>query len=83
MYFVYIIKSQKDDSYYIGSTENLEDRLTRHNQSRSKYTKAKIPWKLAYSEVYKTRSEAMYREYEIKKQKSRKYIENLIKNKNT
>jgi putative endonuclease len=35
-------------------------------------------WVLKYSEVYQTRSEAVKRETEIKKKKSRKYIEMII-----
>ena len=37
-----------------------------------------IPWKIVYKEKYNTKSEAMKREYEIKRKKSRKYIESLI-----
>ncbi|MBW2002971.1 MAG: GIY-YIG nuclease family protein [Deltaproteobacteria bacterium] len=33
-FFVYIIRSLKDRSYYIGSTQNLSARLERHNQGR-------------------------------------------------
>ena len=58
-YFVYIIESLKDGSYYIGSTKDLAERLERHNQGRSKYTKAKRTWKLTYFEEHKDRSEAV------------------------
>jgi putative endonuclease len=50
-YFVYILQSEWDGSYYIGHTNNLEERVSRHNRGRSQYTKAKIPWKLIYREV--------------------------------
>ena len=78
-YFVYIIQSQKDESYYIGSTRDLDDRLQRHNKGRTKYTKVKGPWKLAFSEQHPDRSSAMKRELEIKRHKSRKYIESLVR----
>ena len=80
MYTVYIIQSQKDNSYYIGHTDDLDDRMARHNQGKSKYTKSKIPWYLVHTEKYETRGEAMKREYEIKKKKSKNYIEWLMKN---
>jgi putative endonuclease len=70
---VYILESLKDGSYYVGSTNNLEDRLKRHNEGRVAYTKPKRPWELVYSSAAK-------REYEIKKHKSREFIEALIKN---
>ncbi len=77
-YFVYILYNPKLDRYYTGSTGDLEDRMKRHNQGRSKATKGGAPyWELAYREKFETRSEAVRRENEIKKKKSRKYIEFL------
>jgi putative endonuclease len=78
-HFVYILRSLKDGSYYVGSTQDLEDRLQRHNQGRTKYTKQKRPWELAYSEVYPDRSAAMKRESEIKTRKSRQFIDALVR----
>jgi len=43
MHYVYILQSQKDKSYYIGSTSNLKNRLLAHNQHTVKSTKAKTP----------------------------------------
>ena len=33
-YFLYIIQSDKDGTYYVGSTQDIEARLARHNQGR-------------------------------------------------
>ena len=79
-YYVYILESQKDKTYYVGSTNNLKDRIERHNQGRVSYTKPRRPWKLVYSEEYPDRSGAAKKEYEIKKHKSKEFIEALIKN---
>ncbi|MBW1981162.1 MAG: GIY-YIG nuclease family protein [Deltaproteobacteria bacterium] len=57
-YFVYILQSQKDGSYYVGSTQEVEERLCRHNEGRSSYTRAKRPWQLVYKEEFSSRSEA-------------------------
>ena len=78
-YFVYILQSLKDGSYYVGTTQDLSQRMERHNQGRSKYTKAKKPWQVSYSEEYGDRSAAMKREYEIKSRKDKGYIENLVR----
>lgn len=78
-HFVYILRSQKDGSYYAGSAQDLVDRLKRHNQGRSKYTKFKRPWELVYSEECPDRSAAMKRERQIKNRKSRFYIESLVR----
>jgi len=66
-YFVYILESLKDGSYYTGSTQNLSSRLERHNQGRSKHTKKGMPWEIIYHEEYPDRSSAIKREMEIKK----------------
>ncbi len=81
MYFIYIIYSKEADKYYVGQTENIEDRLISHRSGISKYTSIADDWLLAYSETFETRKEAISREIEIKKKKSRKYIEWLISNK--
>jgi putative endonuclease len=78
-YYVYVLRSEKDGSFYIGHTFDLEERIQRHNDGKSSYTRAKAPWKLIYQEVFTTRSEAMKREREIKRMKSREYIERLVR----
>jgi putative endonuclease len=77
MFYIYII-SQKLDRYYIGQTSNIEERLISHLSGISKYTSISNDWQLAYSELFVTRTDSIKRENEIKKKKSRKYIEWLI-----
>ncbi|MCB0804129.1 MAG: GIY-YIG nuclease family protein [Flavobacteriales bacterium] len=79
MYTVYILYSNSKDKYYVGHTSDIEDRLTRHNTGRNKSTKYGVSWELVYKEAFSTKSEAYQRELEIKKKKSRVYIEKLIK----
>ena len=78
MYYVYMLYSAVVDRYYVGQTSNLEDRLKRHNQGRSKYTKSGIPWKLVYKESFETRSEAMKSEKKLKQSKSREHLVQVI-----
>ena len=77
-YYLYIIQSEKDDSFYIGTTQNLKERVLRHNQGRSKYTRTKRPWKLVFNEEHPDRSSAMKKEYAIKRQKRKDFIESLV-----
>ena len=77
-YFVYILQSKKNGSYYIGYAYCLEKRLKEHNGGLVKATKYKKPYILIYFEVYKNETEAKKREYYIKRQKSRKFIKELI-----
>jgi len=78
MFYTYILYSDLKDQYYVGYTQNLELRLERHNSGWSRSTKAGIPWEIVYFEEFETKSEAINRESEIKKMKSRKYIVDLI-----
>ena len=39
MYVVYILQSEKDNSFYVGSTQDIDMRLERHNSGGSRYTK--------------------------------------------
>ena len=78
MFAVYIIRSVRDDRFYTGHTEDIEQRMREHNNGRSHYTKGKGPWTLVYIEEFNTRSDAMKREAEIKNRKSRRFIEKLV-----
>ncbi|KAA0242406.1 MAG: GIY-YIG nuclease family protein, partial [Chlorobiota bacterium] len=55
MFYVYILKSLKVDRYYIGHTKDLERRLTEHNSSKTRSTKAYVPWKIVYCEKFLTK----------------------------
>ena len=79
MFKVYIIYSLTLDRYYIGHSQDLDARIYCHKNSGSKSTKAANDWSLKYSEQFETRGQAMKRELEIKRKKSRKYIEFLIR----
>ncbi len=65
-YFVYFLRSRKDGSLYIGQTNNLKNRLERHNKGLVKSTKGCRPFELIYLEKFKNRREAMYREWVLK-----------------
>ena len=78
MYFTYILYSDKLDKYYVGSTNELLRRLEDHNRGKTPFAKLGMPWALKYQEAFESRSEAVGRELEIKKKKSRKYIEMLL-----
>src|SRR5271169_1499575 len=54
-FHVYILQSESTDRFYIGQTQNLEERLSYHNANYSKSLKNRGPWKLLYQEPYLTR----------------------------
>jgi len=79
-FFTYILQSMKDFSFYIGQCDDLDWRVSKHNDGQGTYTSSKLPWRLVYFEMFDSRSEALMREKHIKRMKSRKYIIDLIAN---
>ena len=72
-------KSKKTVTY-VGYTNNLKRRIDLHNNSKgAKFTKGR-KWKLIYKETYRTKREAISREYYIKNNRS---LRNKIKNENS
>jgi len=67
MFYAYVIKSKKDNSIYIDYTEDLKKRLKEHNSKQNKSTKNKAPFELIYYEAYKSKSDAKFREDNLKR----------------
>jgi predicted GIY-YIG superfamily endonuclease len=59
MYYIYIIKSKKDDSYYKGFTENLKQRLQDHNTGSGEYSSSKRPFELVWFCVFPNKTKAL------------------------
>jgi len=78
MFFVYIIESTGSKRYYIGQTNNLEERLKKHNQGRNLSTKAYIPWRLKWWKEYESRSGAIIVEKRLKNLKKRTEVEKFV-----
>jgi putative endonuclease len=84
MYLIYVLYSKKHNKIYIGQTVDLIKRFEEHNSSglsSNSYTKRYIPWEVIYKEEYNTRPESLRREKQLKSQKGREFIWNLIKGK--
>src|SRR4030042_3736123 len=80
-YVVYIIQSQFDQSFYIGYTHSIEERVREHNEGSTRYTSHKRPWILVYVEAFQSKKEAIQRERFLKKQKNRHFYLQLINSK--
>ncbi|PDH19164.1 MAG: excinuclease ABC subunit C [Pelagibacterales bacterium MED-G43] len=81
IYYVYMLKSKSVKPVtYVGYTNNLKKRIALHNTGKgAKFTKGR-KWVLVYKEIFKTKNEAISREYYIKKNKK---LRNFIKNENS
>lgn len=67
MCFVYILRCA-DDSFYVGSTRDLNARLKTHNDGRgSTYTLKRRPVRRVYSETFCSEAEAIQRESQLKR----------------
>ena len=66
MFYLYILKSKKDDNLYIVSTNNLRRRLSEHNSGMTQSTKSRRPFELRYYESYFNESDARKREASLK-----------------
>lgn len=66
MCYVYVLKSEKDQNLYIGSTNDLEKRFNEHNAGIVFSTKTRVPFDLIYYEAYKSERDARNREKNLK-----------------
>jgi len=79
-YYVYMLKSKSIKPVtYVGYTKNLKKRINLHNSGKgAKFTRGR-KWMLIYKEKFKSKKEAISREYYIKKNKA---LRNKLKNEN-
>jgi putative endonuclease len=77
-FYVYMLKSKSIKPItYVGYTSDLKKRIVLHNSGKgAKFTRGR-KWVLIYKEKFKSKSEAISREYYIKKNRS---IRNKLKN---
>ncbi len=66
MYYVYILRSTKDKSLYIGYTQDLKNRFSEHNKGLSVATKHKRPYQLLFYEAFIDKIDAKQREVYLK-----------------
>lgn len=80
MYYVYLLDNQTDKSWYIGMTEDLNERLKRHNAGDgARTTSRKEGWKSIYFEAYLNKNDALGREKFLKSGSGRRYLKKQLK----
>ena len=82
MHFVYIIYSKEANKYYVGETDNIELRLSKHNNHLypDSFTKIAEDWKVVLLFNCVSRAQAIRLEQFIKKMKSKVFIQKVITN---
>jgi putative endonuclease len=76
--YLYILQSQTSGKFYVGSTDDLDRRLSEHERGHTPSTRRRGPWKLVRKEQFASLLEARRRELEIKRWKSSRLIRALI-----
>ena len=66
MFYVYILKSEKKSIFYVGQTENLDIRVSRHNSGFEPFTSKWTPWKLVWFCTKQSRVAAIQLEKKLK-----------------
>lgn len=77
-YYVYVLQSLKNGSFYIGYTSDLKKRLREHNEGKSLATKPFRQYKLIYYEAFLNRKDAKSREVYLKSGYGRRTINKLL-----
>lgn len=78
MAYLYILKSEVNGRYYIGSTIDLERRLSEHNSGKTKSIRFLCPFKIVFTKEYRSIEEARSIEFKLKRKKSRLIIEKIL-----
>ena len=72
---VYILWSESLQKFYVGHTNNIEERFHRHNQGYEKFTSGGTPWVMICTFDSKDKAEAVRLENRIKKRGIRRFLE--------
>jgi len=65
-FYVYILQSQVNNSFYKGSTDDLGRRFCEHNEGKSTFTEKYTPWNLVWYTIKDSRKEAVSLEMKLK-----------------
>ena len=79
MYYVYVLKSEKDGKFYTGYTSDLRRRVRLHNEGQVKSTKPRRPLELVYYEACLHQQDALHREKYLKTAYGHRYIRNRLR----
>ena len=78
MFYIYVLKSNRDNRTYVGYTNNLQERLSKHNSGQVKSTQFRRPLELLFSEEFDTSVEARKRELYWKSGGGRRKLKEMI-----
>ena len=80
MFYVYVLRSDRDSGCYIGYSNNLRARLRQHRNGESFSTAHRGPWTLIYYEAYANQADALGRERYLKSGAGRRFLKAQLRN---
>ena len=74
VYYVYLIKTLKGfpKKSYVGYTDNIKNRLLKHNTNKGAKSTKGYKWELAYKKKFNYKNEALSFEYKLKKDRNKR-----------
>ncbi len=78
-YYTYVLRSERDNYLYIGSTSNLRRRVDEHNGGKVRSTKSRRPLSLVYHEEHQDKTSARKREIFLKSGEGKLLLKSKIK----
>ncbi len=79
-YYIYVLRSLRDNNYYVGYTTDINKRIEEHNNGKVTSKRNRIPLLLLYWEGCLNQRDATARERYLKTAWGKRYIKNRIKN---
>ncbi len=83
MFYTYILYSKSIDRFYIGISENPNERLKKHRAKNKGFTNQATDWEIVFQRSFESKSEALAFENQIKSWKSKIKIKKLIQSDNS
>ncbi|OHB07529.1 MAG: excinuclease ABC subunit C [Candidatus Zambryskibacteria bacterium RIFCSPLOWO2_02_39_10] len=80
MFYVYVLRSSKDNQFYTGFSSDLRRRVKEHFSGESFATKSRLPFEIIYYEAYRNEKDARARERFLKTGWGRNYLKKNLKN---
>lgn len=79
MFYVYVLKSLKNNKRYVGFTsKDVKIRLQEHNSGSNQWTRQNKPFKLIHFEHFEIKTKALKREKFLKSGQGRKWLDENI-----
>ena len=78
-YYIYVLRSGKDNNFYVGYTEDLKSRFKEHTSGNVISTRERRPLEIIYSEACLSKKDALHREKYLKTYHGKLFLRNRLK----